>query len=76
MIRAAPLELNVKATRNFESKEILGGGAFEDMASPSSEMLLVYEEIHDETLKVVETKDSRVYLESKVGRRSPPPPPP
>ena len=43
------MELNVEATRNEESKEILGGGAFEDMASPSSEMLLVYEKKHDET---------------------------
>ena len=76
VIRAAPLELKVEATRREETNEILGGGAFEDMSYPSSEMLLVDCKIQDEKLKVEEMKDDIVYLESIVDRRTPPPPPP
>jgi hypothetical protein len=35
------LELKLEATRKVESNELLSGGAFEDMSSPSSEMLLL-----------------------------------
>ena len=35
------MELKVEATRREESNELLGGGAFEEMASLSSEMFLV-----------------------------------
>ena len=39
--RAAPLELIVEATLREECNELLGGGAFEDLSTPSSEMLLI-----------------------------------
>ena len=74
--RAAPVELKVEATRREESNELLGGGAFEDMSTPSSEMLLVDCKIQDETLKEEEMKDGLLYLVSIVDRRTPPPPPP
>ena len=70
------MELIVEATRREETTELLGGGGFEDMASPSSEMFLVDEKIHDETMKVEEMKDGLLYLVSIVDRRNPPPPPP
>ena len=70
VVRAAPLELKVEATRREQSKELLGGGGFEDMASLSSEMFLVDEKMHDETMKEEEMKDSLLlYLVSIVGRR-------
>ena len=52
------MELKVEATRRERSNELLGGGGFDDMASPLSEMFLVDEKIHDETMKVEEMKDS------------------
>ena len=70
------MELIVEATRREESNKLLGGGAFEDMSTPSSEMLLVDCKIQDETLKEEEIKDGLIYLVSIVDRRNPPPPPP
>ena len=70
------MELKLEATRREESNELLGGGAFEDMSTPWSEMLLVDCKIQDETLKEEEMKDGLLYLVSIVDRRNPPPPPP